>query len=292
VNDDLAKTIAAARRDDERRVTVAATVTSVNSDGTVNALVDGTPYALPARRSYLVRKVGDQVLVTVRAGEMIVDGPTGVPFQIPTLGGQTISDLSAPSGVGWQEIVSGQYWVRQLNAGDPIEQWYKRVAAYVPPAPTVDVPATLTRTAIGCDTYRGGAGLGRGYAEQGDYSGNGLQTGVWVFGAGAWSPLSGKTERACRVRIKRRAEPHGQYGPTLTRMWLHTAVTMPGATPGMLNPGHNISLSLGQEWTGNVPLAWATAFRTGTAAGIAISTQNASENVEAYADLTVYIDYT
>jgi hypothetical protein len=104
--------------------------------------------------------------------------------------------------------------------------------------------------------------------------------------------LSGKTEQACRVRIKRRTEPHGQYGATLTRMWLHTAATMPGSTPGMLNPGHNISLSLGQEWTGNVPLAWATAFRTGTAAGIAISTQYASENVEAYADLTVYVDYT
>jgi hypothetical protein len=290
VNGDLASLISDLTRSGAS--SLVGTVDSVNSDGTVSVWVRGASLPLAASRSYLLRAAGDTVLVTVRAGELIVEGTVGSPYTVPALPAETISDLSAPSGVGWQEIVTGQVWVRQLVDGGPIEKWYKRIAAYVPPAPTPSTPATLALTAVGCDTYRGGTGLGRGYAEQGDYSGNGLQTGVWVFGTGAWAPLSGKTIQTVRARIQRRSTPHGSYGSTLTHLWLHGAAIMPQSTPSLIGPEHVISLALGQEWTGNVPIPWGTALQSGAAQGVAISTSVAAENVEAYAALTLYVDYT
>jgi hypothetical protein len=290
VNGDLASLIADLTR--SAGSSLVGTVDSVNSDGTLSVTVRGATLPLAASRSYLDRNEGDTVLVTVRAGELIAEGTVGQPYTVPVAPAETISDLSAPSGVGWQEIVTGQFWVRQLDSGGLIEKWYKRVAAYVPPAPTPSTPATLTLTAVAADTYRSGSGLARGYAEQGDYSGNGLQTGVWVFGTGAWAPLSGKTIQAVRVRIQRRSERHGSYGSTLTHLWLHGAAIMPQSTPTLIGPEHVVSLSLGQEWTGNVPTTWGSLLQAGTAQGVAMSTSVASENVEAYPTLTVYVDYT
>jgi hypothetical protein len=292
--EDVVKALAHEVAKDERAPsTLVSTVRSVNyQSNTVTVAIRGVEYALDCRRSYLNRAVGDQVLVTVRPGQMIVDGPVGAPYSdtAASAGPETISDLSPPGSVGWQEIVTGQVWVRQLLAGGPVEKWYKRLTAYTPPPPTVTTPATLTLTAKAADTYQNDVGQGWGLPEQGDDTGLGMLTGIWVFGGGAWVPLAGKTIVGTRVRIRR--TNHGPATPQPAHLWLHWAYEMPQSTPELFGPELIVGpLSRGQEWTGGAPFQWGTLFQAETALGVGMFTTNPAETVQAYADLTVFVDY-
>jgi hypothetical protein len=269
-------------------------VAAVNQDGTVNVLVGGAYIPnLQALDSYLVRAVEDIVLIRQRDAQMIVLGRTGPEITIPTTMDMTVSDSSAPAGAGWQEIVSGQVWAKP---GPPGSLWMKNYVPYVPPPPTSVDPAILSKGAIEADTYRGGSRQFRSYGEQGDYSGLGLQTGVWTFGTGAWAALSGKTIDAFKVQVTRRSEGHGfTWGPVDIVFRMHNDANMQLSTPTMLGtPYRPGSLGLGSSAPGDgfiLPNEWAGWLRDGTAAGIAIYSDDARLNLEAYAGLTLNVAY-
>jgi hypothetical protein len=267
------------------------TVASVNDDGTVNVwLGDGYIPGMQSLDSYLERVIGDRVLVRVRDAQMIVVGRTGPAVTIPTVMDMTLSDSSAPAGQGWREIVSGQVWAKP---GPPGSLWMKHYVPYVPPPPTITTPATLSKVATDADTYRSGSRQVRGYGEQGDYSGLGMQTGVWVFGASAWAPLSGKTVDGCSVDVRRRSTGHGfTYGPVNIVFRLHNAgASLPTGTPALADPYVPGSLGLGEAKHFVLPVDWGARLRDGTASGIAIHTDNARENLEADLGLTLNVAY-
>lgn len=269
-----------------------ANVMSVNSrTNTVSVNIRGENFALRCSRAYLDRTEGDQVLVLVQPGQMIVLGPVGSAYPVPSTGAETISDLSPPSGVGWQEIVTGSIWVRQLVAGTAIEKWFKRLGPYTPPPPSPSSPAVLVRNAERSETYVGGSLTPYGYATQGD-AGDGLRTGVFIFGSGAWAPLSGMTIQRTRLTIQRRSALHQPTSPVPVHMWLHDAAEISASTPTLIGPEYVINLSLGQEWTGNVPEDWGAKLESGIAEGIALFTTNPNETAEAETELTVYVDYS
>lgn len=275
----------------DKPVDVVATVTAVNPDGDVNlSLRDTTVPGVPALRSYVSRAIGDRVLVRVRGAELVVIGAAGAPPVGVGSMDLTVSDSSAPSGQGWQEIVSGQVWAKP---GPPGSLWLKNLVPYVPPPPTPSAPATLVRAALEVDTYRGGGRLGRPVGEQGDYSGDGLQQGVWVFGATPWSPLSGKTVHAVRVTVTRYRRRHGfTWGPVPVHFRTHNATSLTLTTPTLgawHTPGE---LQLGQQATFNLPVSWGQQFRDGTAKGVAIDSEAAGDNLEANAGLTLEVDYS
>lgn len=257
------------------------TVASVNADGTVN-LWHGGGYVpnVPALDSYLERAVNDRVLVRVRNAQLLVVGRSGPPIEIPTAMNMTLSDSSAPSGEGWREIVSGQVWAKP---GPPGALWMKHYVPYVPPPPTSTDPAVLSVGPYDVDTYRGGVRMYRGYAEQGDWSGHGLQTGVWVFPTNWWVPLTGKTIDGVYVDVGRRAAGHGfTYGPVEFTLWIHDAEgALPDATPGRsfnYAPG---SLGLGQVAQFTLPRQWGESFRDDPSCmGIAIHSDYAGYNIE------------
>lgn len=275
-------------------VDIVADVWSANDDGTVNIVVRGTVVPAKALSGYLNRRPGDRVLVRVRGGQYVVQDRFGAAVEIPTPLAMTRSDLAAPSGQGWEEIITGQVWAKD-NA-----LWLKRVAPV--PAPSTGTRLMLSRTATDVDTYREGKRLFRSYAEQGDYSGHGAQTGVWVFGVGAWAPLAGKTIVGLRVTMSRTGAGGGSYGPIPVRLYTHTATALPDvtpaqpvATPTLGSPHSPGSLASNQTATfdfGSAGVSYGEALRDGAAEGFAVfAAASRAENAEFSKTMTVHVDY-
>lgn len=259
--------IAASNRSDRL-----AAVTAVNGDGTVTIDIGGTVIpSQSALSSYAVREVGDQVLVRARSGEYVALGEIGKPMAIPAAVTVTVSDTAPPTGQGWEEVVTGQLWLKGSGA-----VWGKRVVAAPPP-----VGVTVVRDAIATVTYRGGILSQERVAEQGDYTTRGLQTGLMTLGADAWSGLAGRSAVSGTLTLHRDASRHGfTYGPVPATVYRCLADIPPGSPPSYTQPGRGMSLSLNQ--TGTIPLdpAWCQAFCDGTATGLVLWTANARENIQ------------
>lgn len=269
-------------------VDVVATVSSVNPDGTVNVNLRGTTVpSLSAFTSYANRAIGDRVLVRVRPAEMVVTGTTGDGLVIPATAPVTVSDSAAPSS-DWQAI-SG-IWGIPATASAPAQLWLQRTAPYVPPPPSAPNPATLTVSAIDVDTYRQGGRLNVGKGEQGDYTGRGLQTGVWVFGGGAFSTLAGKTITGCRVTMQRAGSGGFTWGPVPVLLWTHANASLPGTTPTLALSTGPGSLQTNQQATFDVGVPFGEYLRD-NGGGLAIYTSNAQDNLETQGAFTVAVDY-
>lgn len=262
--------------------TRAMTVVAVNSDGTVSLDAgDGDAVtSQPAFESYTPRAKGDIVLVQVRGGEYVVMGTVGPATNIPdpvtlpsNLGTVTVSDSAAPGGQGWEAIVTGSVWGRNSPAG----VWLKRITA-APPATTFPLSVSATNAV----TYRGGSVSQSGKAEQGDYSGNGLQLGLFVFASGAFSALSGKTIVSGKATVTRNGAGHGfTYGPVSASLWKVLATGTPVATPTLLDVSASApGLSLGETGSVTPAASWWSLFTSSGANCIACWSPNASENIE------------
>ena len=269
-------------------VDVTATVSSVNPDGTVNITLRGaTVPSLPAMTGYTNRAIGDRVLVRVRGAQMVVLGKTGAGLELADPADITVSDSAAPGGAGWQEIQ--KVWGIPATNTAPAQLWLQRTTPYVPPPPTAPNPATLTVTAVDVDTYRGGSRINQGKGEQGDYTGRGLCTGVWVFGS-VWGPLAGKTITGCRVTMQRSGSGGFTWGPVPVDIWTHAAASLPASTPALGLEARPGSLQTNQQDTFDLGAGFGQWLRD-NGGGLAIFTGNARENLETQGAFTVAVDY-
>lgn len=262
-----------------------ATVQSVNdADGTVNLDIGGGVIVpgCPAMAGYSPRAAGDLVAVRGRLGALVVEDKVGGPASLAGVPQVHVDDAAPPSGSGYEAIVTDQLWVR-TTAGYA-ELWCKRVTA-APPATS----ATLTVTAVDANTYRNGVMRDNspGVAEQGD-GGNpgyptGLQTGVYLFAANAFTALSGKTVTAATVTLHRVNRTHGYTdGRVPTTVWrCATGGTFPAATPTLDGDGTaGGSLAKNETRTTSLPAWFAQSFADGTADSLALYSEQITENVE------------
>lgn len=240
-------------------------VTAVNTDGTVSVeLGRGEINSVPAARSYWPRAVGDTVVVvTARQGPLVLcsvgAGTSGM--------GITVNDNPPPGGTGWEAV--------NIFARDG-QLWGDRVTAAPPPAGT-----TVTAVASALHTYRSGAWLRSVVAEQGDWAGYGIQTGVATFPAGAFTPISGLTPTAASVTMHRHDTAHGSYGETPTTLWRALVSGVPATTPTRIAISH-LGPSLRRNETATVELTagWVAPFCAGTANSLVLYSDVAAENVE------------
>lgn len=255
------------------RVGRAATVSSVNTDGTINLdLGDGNiAPSQPAAASYSPRVVGDIVLAINRGGELFVVGKVGGPTDLSGGTDITIDNGAPPAGQGWEEVVSGQLWLK------PKAIWGKRVTTYTPPAGV----GTLIVTANRLTTYRGGVQTQTDVAEQGDYSGLGLQTGLATFGSGAFSVLSGKTCGQGTLQVHRSASPHGfSWSKQTFTAYRALATDPPMTTPTLIDGSYQGSAALNEDTFIAVDASWCQAFADGTASAVAFFSSLRTDNVE------------
>lgn len=242
------------------------TVRSVNPDGETLSVETGEGYRVNVRpaKSYTNRAEGDRVLVALTDAAPMVIAAFGA--ESPTATVDTISDSAPPGGQGWEEI--------EKVYAKPGFRWYKRLVAAPPPS-----GFTLTQAATALTTYRGGAVIASGKAEQGDYSGRGLCTGLATFPS--WAALSGKTATGGVLRIHRSGSGHGfTYGPVTATAWLVSATGSPPSPPALgsvstlvsaaLNEGGEVALTAGQ----------AQLFCAGTVTAVAFYSSNRLDNIE------------
>lgn len=253
------------------RVDRLGTVAAVNDDGTVTVDVGGTVIpSQPALTSYTGRAVGDRVLVRARAGEYLVAGEIGPAVALAKETVVTVSDVAAPTGEGWREIVAGSLWAK------PYALWCKGTVAAPPP-----VGITVERSSTAAVTYRGGVITQTSIAEQGDYTGRGLQTGLLTFGPGAWSTLAGRTPVGGTLTLHRDATRHGfTYGPVMTTVYRVLADSPPLTPPALVQPALAMELSLNQTRSLPLDAAWCQGFCNGSVTGLEIWSGNARENVQ------------
>lgn len=242
-------------------------VQAVNADGTVNlAAGESIIPSVPALRSYAGREAGHTVLTRVRGGEHIVLGRVGPPDSAPLT--MEISNTAPPTGQGWVEIVTGAVWAKTGAL------WCKRVIA--DPGPS---GGSTSRVGT-LRTYRGGAMTQMGVAEQGDWTGRGLQTGLAHL-AGSWvTALASKTITGGVIDLHRQ-DAGGIYGAVPVQIYRCLAgAAVPEATPTLI-PGA-LSIGLGRNQTGRltVDAAWLAPFKDGTADSLAIWTATAAENAQ------------
>lgn len=273
--DITADALAAAARDsgDDR---FTARVDSVNADGTVSLTSGfGARPSVKALASYSPRAVGDTVLaVQARQGPIVVGKVGGPQAGV----GFTLSDSSAPGGQGWEEVVSGAVWAKTSGA-----MWLKRLVASAP-------ASSVTLSATQLVTYRGGVQSQTDRAEQGDYSGRGLQTGLGS-GFGSWAGLSGHSATGGTLTMHRRAEGHGfTYDKVAAYAYPCLAATAPTTTPALIGDPVQLQLKLNETGSVLVPASWAQPFCAGTATAVAIYSGTATDNLEVDA-MTLTVTY-
>ena len=244
------------------------TVTSVNADGTVTVVdARGTRPSVRCMKAYTPRAVGDSVLVAVTDAGPVALGAIGAP--VASSVSFTLSDSAAPGGSGWEEAVSGQVWAKSNGS-----LWMKRTVAAPPPT-----GGTVTQTATTILTYRAGSITQTGRAEQGDYTGAGLQTGLATFGS--WAALSGKTATGGSLTIHRRAGGHGfTYGEVAATAYRCVASGAPASPPTLLPDSVLIPAALNETRTAVVSAGWAQAFCDGSATAVGFYSTNANDNIE------------
>ena len=262
---DLLSAAGEARADTDDRFF--ATVSSVNTDGTVN-VVSGFGYrqSIPTMASYAQRAVGDIVLcVSTRQGPACI-GRVGVPAAPLAF---TLSDSSAPGGAGWEEAVSGQVWAKADGS-----LWLKRTVSLPPPT-----GGSVALTAGAMVTYRSGSMIQPSYAEQGDYTGRGLCTGLAAFGS--WAGLATHTATGGTLTVHRRAAGHGfTYGKVTVSAYACLAAGVPPAPPALIGTAMQLNLELNEPGTIGLPAAWCQPFCDGTANAVAFWTGDAHQNAE------------
>jgi hypothetical protein len=242
------------------------TVAAVNADGTVSVeLGRGPVNSVPVARSYRNRAEGDAVLVVyARQGPVVLCaiGAADVPTVI------SVSDDPPPTGQGWEAVNvyarGGVLWGDRVTAAPPVSG------------------TTVTATAPVLASYRGGALLRTGYAEQGDPGGWGMHTGLVVFAAGVWAPLAGKTPTSGSVVMHRRNSEHGPYAATPVTMWRAAYTAAPPSTP-TYQTGSLLGPALLRNQTSApfaLPTSWLAPFCAGTATALVFDASTASENVE------------
>lgn len=240
-------------------------VTAVNTDGTVSVeLGRGEINSVPAARSYWPRAVGDTVVVvTARQGPLVLcavgAGTSGM--------GITVNDNPPPGGTGWEAV--------NVYARDG-QLWGDRVTAAPPPSGT-----TVTAVGVALHTYRSGTWLRSMVAEQGDWAGYGIQTGLVTFAAGAFTPISGLTPSAASVTMHRRDTAHGQFGETPTTLWRASVSGIPTTTPTRIAGLHlGPWLRRNETATATLTAAWVAPFCAGTANSLILYSDMSAENVE------------
>jgi len=140
-----------------------------------------------------------------------------------------------------------------------------------------------TWDANGADSWRtastgGGSGGWRGdnLVYQGQWSNFGRHTGLWFFNdSSIRNTLANKTITEFRIRVTRRSTAHGEYSAGIPTFRMHNYSSKPSGQPatGQANTSHGIGFSLGDtKWVNLPPTSWGTAFRDGTARGIALYT--------------------
>lgn len=263
-------------------------VVTVNDDNTVTVRGLGSDHtSVRCATSYWPRAVGDPVLVEETSAGPVVVGSVAPPVVHLQLEGVTFA-TAAPSGSQW--VAPSAVWVdpttRQVVYVVP-----SGVGTTVPPS-TLAAPAELTVTATAMATYRSGALLHEGYAEQGQYagSGSGNQTGVFWFPAGAFAALSGRTVLSRTAAIHRRAASHGNtWGPVPVTLWTHASPAGAPATPTLGGIGVVLGEPrLGENAAGGIPADYVTTLIAG--GGLAIYDASTANNVEADA-CTVTVTY-
>ena len=244
------------------------TVQAVNTDGTVNVRVKGSVAPAQAVSSWTDRQVGQLVLVRRQQGRYTAFGPAGQPVAEPTQLEITRSNDAAPGGAGWEQIAA--VWAKDGAL------WLQRTVAAPPPS-----GGTVTRTANRLVTYRGGGQSQEGKAEQGDYTGRGLQLGLATFGAGAWDALSGHTATGGTLTVHRISRGGFTYGPVPMTWYGVSAVDPPGGTPTLQGDASVLTaVSVNQTLTVPLTAAFAQKFASGAASAVACWSTSARENAE------------
>ena len=241
------------------------TVRSVNADDTLSVETGaGYRVSVVSDRAYEDRAVGDRVLVALTDAAPCVVAVMGAPDPVASV--ETISDNNAPGGQGWEQIQT--VWAK------PGALWLKRTVATPPPS-----GFTLTQTATALTTYRGGAVADSGKAEQGDYTGRGLQTGLATFPS--WGALAGKTATGGTLRIHRSGSGHGfTYGPVTATAWMVAATGSPPSPPALGSVSVLIAAALNEHVGVAIPASAAQMFCAGTATAVAFYSDSRTDNIE------------
>lgn len=234
-------------------------VLAVNADGTVSLDVQGEVLlSVPCAPTYSPRAVEDRVEYVIDKGLAWVVGlRTGDPADAaPTPWTHTLTDTAPPAP--FVEVSS--IYV------DPDTHEVRYVWVTAPPPETV---GTLTVSAVGMATYRGTWRKTTDYAEQGTWDGFGPDAGVFVYGAGAFASLAGKTITKTRL-VAHRMNQGGTYGATSIHVGLHAYATIPAAPVSITGIETVGTLIRDETAEWRVPTAWGEALRDGAAAGLGI----------------------
>lgn len=114
-----------------------------------------------------------------------------------------------------------------------------------------------------------------GTVRQGQYSGQGLHTGLWLWGSDVSNAMTGKTIIRARVFITRKSTGGSASRQPVYIRW-HTYTNYPSGKPTVSSDCVVAYFKWGESKWVELPQTFCTAFANGTAKGIGIYTPNNS----------------
>lgn len=270
--------------------TVSAEVVDVTDAG-VNLMLGGTLVTdVPVPDTYTPR-AGDWV--AVRPGSVPVvlwrlnpdptrpDASTAAVAREVALDVQAVRAMTwgtgAPAGSGWMQAT--MLYVRK--AADGKAELYAQVGtapADQPETPTGAVPRPVTISPTSSGAWRGGRrDQSRDNPYQGDWTGGGNLRGGWFYGTSIAAACAGKTVAKMTVTVTRQRGA-GVNSKRPVRCYLHGHTSPPSGQLDLDDgPESLLSLSVGATGTAALPASWRTKLAAGTARGLAIYADGASD---------------
>lgn len=246
-------------------------VSGVLSAGYVNVDTSGTTIPNVRYPSWYAPQTGDLVVIEIA---------DGLPFVVTCLTqGRSltgsVSVVNSAPGAGWDQI-STVYSQTGVNTNPALTL----VRTTAPSSPT-----TLVANPVGSRTWSPDWPTWRTDTDnvrQGDY-GSGENYGLYFYGSGAFSSLTGHTVTGITMTVTRASSGGTSYGAMQLDLYLHGYATQPGSGPPTVTSGplqsSGAAPSLGATVTFSLPLSWGQALQAGTSAGVGIASPNASDYV-------------
>lgn len=229
---------------------------------TVNLKIGDGHVPSVAYPSWYAPQVGDTVVVDWLADQPFVE-TCFTPNRLAT----GVSILNAAPGAGWDQLATG-YSPTGSSANAPI--------AFVRNTPVVG-PTSITVNPTDARSWSPAFSTWRTNDNKVRQGANGSDTpnyGCWFYGSGAFSGLTGHTVTGITMTVVRDSVVGGGTGPIQLHMFTHTLTTVPGSgppTPSNRYDPSGATPSLGATVAFSLPLAYAQALQSGSAAGVGIA---------------------
>lgn len=263
----MSESIAEAVSEQQRAVRLPdwGTIRAVNTDGTVTLETGrGLHTSAPALASYQERKVDDRVRVEWTTTGPLVAGRVGSPPEPVAV----VELHDAAPGAKWRQV-SGVY--------------YRDGRLWVVPTTPITPPTGGTVTILFDRylTYRNNAALAVPYAEQGNYTTSGMQTGLMLATPASLALVVGKTPLDGVLELHRRNSAHGSTAGTSATVFAATYDAPPATTPATTGTGVlTTPMARNETRTTAVSGDWLAGFGAGTSKSLVLSTTRLADNVE------------